>query len=106
MYEPSFVSHWYPAAAEIKQTLTIYHNLGEYPVKVDIQIKINENGSEYIFSGIGSSQKDDDMRGSYGGVVYKYNKDIVKLSFPYRNNGPKVSRGLAYSGKCYNSRTT
>jgi hypothetical protein len=54
MYEPSFVSRWYEAAAGTNQTLTIYHNLGEYPVKVDIQIKINENGSEYIFSGIGS----------------------------------------------------
>ena len=106
MYEPRFVSDWYEAAAGTKQTLTIYHNLGEYPVKVDIQIKINENGSEYIFSGIGSSQKDDDMLGSYGGVVYKYNKHIVILSFPYRENGPNVSRGLAYTGKCYNSRTT
>jgi hypothetical protein len=45
------------------------------------------------------------MLGSYGGVVYKYNKHIVKLSFPYRENGPpKVPRGLAYTGKCYNSR--
>jgi hypothetical protein len=55
---------------------------------------------------IGSSQKDDDMPGSYGGVVYKYNKHIVELSFPYRNNGPRVSRGLVFTGKCYNSRTT
>ena len=107
MDDRRFVSRWYQVAAGTNQILTIYHRLGEYPVKVDIQIKINENGSEYIFSGIGSSQKDDDMLGSYGGVVYKYNKHIVKLSFPYRENGPpKVPRGLAYTGKCYNSRTT
>ena len=99
MYEPSFVSDWYQAAADTGQTLIIYHNLAEYPVKVDIQVKINESGEDYIFSGIGSSQRDDDLYNSYGGVVYKYNDHVVQLSFPYRNNGPYVSRGLAYTGK-------
>lgn len=102
LYEPSFVSEWYEAVADNQSlaSLTINHNLGEYPVKVDVQVKITEGGQDYIFSGLGSSQNDDDYPYDYGGVIYRYNDRCVQLAYPFNNNGYSVSRGLGFTGFC------
>ncbi|CAG2192846.1 unnamed protein product [Mytilus edulis] len=99
LYRPSFISSWYGAKAQNKSLslLVINHNLGEYPVKVDVQVKINEGGKDYIFSGLGSSQRDDDLSKDYGGVIYKYNDQHIELSFPYKENHADTG-GLAYTG--------
>lgn len=103
MYEPSFVSEWYEAVSD-KQSLaelTIKHDLGMYPVKVDVQVKITEGGQDFIFSGIGSSQRDDDLPYNFSGVVYRYNQSCVQLAYPFNHNynrATPVSRGLAYIG--------
>lgn len=100
LFKPSFISDWYPATAlnESLSLLIIDHNLREYPVKVDVQVKINEGGKDYIFSGLGSSQRDDDFPDRFGGVIYKYNDQHTQLSFPYERNHFYGSSGLAYTG--------
>lgn len=85
-------------------TLSIPHNLGEYPVKVDVQIKVTTSGKEYIFTGLGSAQRDDDIDEYYGGTVYVYNENEIIVTFPIKNNDVDKG-GIAYTGrkKCYNS---
>ncbi|CAG2205383.1 CSMD [Mytilus edulis] len=78
------------------KVIVISHNLREYPVKVDVQVKINEGGLDYIFSGLGSSQRDDDLFKDYGGVIYKYNDQHIELSFPYLENNADTG-GLVYT---------
>lgn len=60
----------------------VQHYLGEYPAKVDVQLNVTKDGIEYIFSGIGTAQRDDDRDTMYGGVVYTYNDKHVKLYVP------------------------
>ncbi|CAC5394542.1 unnamed protein product [Mytilus coruscus] len=100
LFKPSFISDWYSATAlNVNLSLLIIdHNLGEYPVKVDVQVKINEGGKDYIFSGLGSSQRDDDFPDRFGGVIYKYNDQHTQLSFPYDRNHFYGSSGLAFTG--------
>ena len=73
------------------------HKLGEYPIKVDVQIKVKDNGKDYVFTGLGSSHTDDDYKKSYGGVVYMYNKNDVVMTFHLKNNN-YATGGIAYTG--------
>ncbi|XP_033741786.1 uncharacterized protein LOC117328368 [Pecten maximus] len=62
--------------------LIIPHDLGEYPVKVDVQIRVIDNGDYYIFTGSGSAHRDDDSATDYGGVVYIYNTADIRVYAP------------------------
>ncbi|XP_052092550.1 uncharacterized protein LOC127729018 [Mytilus californianus] len=96
--EIRFESPWYNIEAQntAHKNLIIRHNLGEYPVLVDVQIKIQKNGKDFIFTGIGSAHRDDDANNSYGGTVYIYNKTDIFLTFPLKNNNFGTG-GLAYT---------
>lgn len=101
LYKSSFISKWYDVVAgnNKNSVLNIPHYLNEYPVKVDVQIKVLDNGKEYIFSGIGSSQRDDDLPQNFGAVIYRYNNTHVQLGFPFENNNHHDRQvGLAYTG--------
>ncbi|XP_061195151.1 sushi, von Willebrand factor type A, EGF and pentraxin domain-containing protein 1-like [Saccostrea echinata] len=68
--------------------IVIPHPLNELPVKVDVQVKVIHGGMEYIFPGLGSAQRDDDIATDYGGVGYIYNELDVKIYVPVaQNNG-------------------
>ncbi|XP_060072837.1 uncharacterized protein LOC132552665 [Ylistrum balloti] len=81
---PSFESAWVllTAQAGTGSQLTISHTLGEYPVEVDVQIRITDNGEYYIFTGSGSAHRDDDSNTDYGGVVYIYNDVDIRVYAP------------------------
>ncbi|XP_076109566.1 uncharacterized protein LOC143078595 [Mytilus galloprovincialis] len=78
---------------------TIDHGLAQYPVKVDVQVKVHVDGEDHIFSGIGSAHRDDDYPYPYGGVVYKYNDVHIKLATPYDTKlySHSDSGGIAYT---------
>ncbi|CAC5398157.1 unnamed protein product [Mytilus coruscus] len=96
---PSFESPWYKIEAQntAHKNLIIRHNLGEYPLLVDVQVKIQKNGKVFIFTDIGSAHRDDDTNNPYGGTVYIYNKINIFLTFPLKNNDFETG-GLAYTG--------
>ncbi|CAG2216560.1 unnamed protein product [Mytilus edulis] len=102
MYTPSFISTWYEIMAQNRSQsiTTIDHGLGQYPVKVDVQVKVHVDGEDNIFSGIGSAHRDDDYPYPYGGVVYKYNDVHIKLATPYdtKTHIHYDSGGIAYTG--------
>jgi len=61
--------------------VTINHNSNNYPVKVDVQVKITDGGNDYIFTGTGPAHRDDDTDAYYGGVIYIYNNVDIKLMY-------------------------
>ena len=77
-----FISSWITMTVDGTSPETIAHNLMEIPAKVDVQVKINKGGQEYIFPGFGSVPKDDDIGAEYGGVAYSYNISHVLLYVP------------------------
>lgn len=96
---PHFVSPWTEVEAQTqKSSVTLEHECGEFPVKVELQIRPSSgNWTNFYFPGIGSSQRDDDINRTYGGIVYKYNKDEVILFIPKAKDG-YPSGTIIYTG--------
>lgn len=93
------ISEWYPIEAQVTSSaVTIPHPLQDKPARVEVQVKVQENGSDVIFPASGSAQRDDDSDNDYGGVVYFYNEDHVKIFVPHINR--QTNKGvIIYSGK-------
>uniref|UniRef100_K1R1M3 Uncharacterized protein n=1 Tax=Magallana gigas TaxID=29159 RepID=K1R1M3_MAGGI len=99
-----YISSWIPIQAQVTSPVIITHPLGHIPAKVDVQVKVHESGSDYIFPASGSAQRDDDSENVYGGVVYIYNEFHVKIFVPIKNN--ESDKGLViYTASSYQSVT-
>ena len=97
LVEPIYISDWQPIQAQSVSPIIIPHPLGERPAKVDVQVKVRENGKDIVFPASGSAQRDDDAYSVYGGVVYLYNEHHVKIFVPVRDEN--TDKGvLIYSG--------
>ncbi|XP_061187999.1 uncharacterized protein LOC133196069 [Saccostrea echinata] len=96
---PHFLSQWTDVEAQrTRKPITLEHECGDFPAKVEIQIRPKTgNWTNFYFPGIGSSQRDDDRNETYGGIVYKYNKDEVVLIIPGVNDGYS-SGTIIYTG--------
>lgn len=73
-------------ASDGTSPVVIQHTLGELPAKVDVQVKVTYNGIDYMFPGMGSAPRDDDLAADYGGVGYLYNEFDVKVYVPVATN--------------------
>lgn len=93
---PSFVSDWKSLSVD-DPTTDIHHNLGAYPLKVDVQILVTKEGVDYIFTGSGAAQRDDDKNFYFGGVIYIYNTEIVRIIVPEASK----YAGIAYTGELF-----
>ena len=104
---PSFQSDWYKAIAKNKAlaNITIPHDLDQYPVKVDVQVKVQINGVDHYFTGSGSANRDDDLYYDFGGVVYLYNDKEIVLSTPFFNSRPGFEGGIAFTGNRFKIKT-
>lgn len=91
------ISEWYPIEAQKSSPLMIPHPLQDKPAKVEVQVKVRENGNDVIFPASGSAQRDDDSDNVYGGVVYFYNEHHVKIFVPVRDENTNKG-GIIYSG--------
>jgi hypothetical protein len=71
---PSFQSDWYEAIAKNKAlaNITIPHDLDQYPVKVDVQVKVQINGVDHYFTGSGSANRDDDLYYDFGECCFYF----------------------------------
>ncbi|XP_061195154.1 uncharacterized protein LOC133203378 [Saccostrea echinata] len=98
-----FISDWYTLAVNDASPLGIPHSLNELPAKVDVQVKILQSGKEYIFPGLGSVPKDDDIPTEYGGVAYAYNSSHILLFVPVikTSGGGGIGRVLTTGGSSY-----
>lgn len=97
-----FISSWMSIRSQTAGPFVVQHYLGEYPAKVDVQLNVTKDGEEYIFSGIGTAQRDDDRDKMYGGMVYRYNDQHVKLYVPKSTgiNSYTTKGRLVYTGTC------
>ncbi|XP_062613868.1 uncharacterized protein LOC134275615 [Saccostrea cucullata] len=95
-----YISDWVQVESQKSSPVLIQHPLEQMPAKVEVQVKIQENGYDVIFPAFGSAQRDDDSDNIYGGVVYIYNENHVKIFVPVRNN--ESNKGvLIFTGDSY-----
>ncbi|XP_062616089.1 uncharacterized protein LOC134277799 [Saccostrea cucullata] len=99
-----YISSWHTLSVNDSSPLPVSHTLNELPAKVDVQVKIIQSGKEYIFPGLGSVPKDDDIPTEYGGVAYAYNSSHVLLFVPVIKsfNGGGIGRVLTTGNTSYN----
>ncbi|XP_062598349.1 uncharacterized protein LOC134259761 [Saccostrea cucullata] len=97
---PDFISSWRSITAYSNPEVLIHHNLGEMPMKIDVQVRVNHPVHGRItFLATGSGQTGPDLSAPFGGVIYLYNSNSVKIMAP----GPSTCAspcpgGVAYFG--------
>ncbi|KAK3094631.1 hypothetical protein FSP39_004255 [Pinctada imbricata] len=97
---PDTWSAWTYLKAYDSPEVDIPHGLGELPMKVEVQVKVTDSQlGELIFIASGSAQRPTDPTEYYGGVIYKYNAQYVRVMAP----GPtgcasNCNGGLVYLG--------
>ncbi|CAC5375287.1 unnamed protein product [Mytilus coruscus] len=116
LQKPHFISpSWIKITAQDKASTqqTIEHDIGTFPIKVDVQVRpgINRPERQFYFSGLGSSQRDDDIDSPYGGLVFYYNDEAVVVSAPNKHDGHNVGKviytgGSAWSGPVQQSESS
>uniref|UniRef100_A0A7M5XHW3 Uncharacterized protein n=2 Tax=Clytia hemisphaerica TaxID=252671 RepID=A0A7M5XHW3_9CNID len=82
---PAFQSEWtaYKANQHSDSFIEIKHNLRKYPSLVKVQYrKPYENEPTLIFEGTASVQSTPFSSNKYGGVIYAYNKDSIRIWLP------------------------
>lgn len=93
------ISEWCSIEAQVTNSaVTIPHPLRDKPARVEVQVKVQENGRDVVFPASGSAQRDDDSDNIYGGVVYFYNEHHVKIFVPFRSTDSDKGV-IIYSGK-------
>ncbi|XP_056015193.1 uncharacterized protein LOC125658650 [Ostrea edulis] len=99
---PPFISEWIDMESiSGNSPVTVSHPFNEIPARVDVQVKVIYNEQEYIFPGLGSIQRDNDVWTEYGGVAYTYNETSVMLFVPKGKTTGRVvyTGGSAYTGE-------
>ncbi|XP_061190343.1 uncharacterized protein LOC133198232 [Saccostrea echinata] len=95
-----FISSWHSITAYSNPEVLIHHNLGEMPMKIDVQVRVNHPVHGYItFLATGSGQTGPDPSNPFGGIIYLYDSNSVKIMAP----GPSTCTspcpgGVAYFG--------
>jgi hypothetical protein len=79
-----------------KSPVIVPHPFNEIPVRVDVQVKVLYDSQEYIFPGLSSAQRDNDVASEYGDVAYMYNESSVLLYVP---KGKSTGR-VIHTGTC------
>ncbi|XP_061196523.1 uncharacterized protein LOC133204790, partial [Saccostrea echinata] len=93
LYEPTFTSDWITVEAQDDNKCEFYvpfldgFKTTTRPVKVIVEVKVEDDGESFIFNAFGSSPRDDDKNEEYGGVVYFYNASGVLIFLPNRYRG-------------------
>ncbi|XP_070570349.1 von Willebrand factor D and EGF domain-containing protein-like [Ptychodera flava] len=100
---PSFTSGWLPIQSQAGDNsfMSIPHYLNELPVFVQVLARaVDGPNAGFLFHGVGSAQIDDDENVDYGGVVYSYNEQTVRLWVPtvYNNNNNNNRGYVIYTG--------
>lgn len=96
---PDFVSSWTSITAYSNPEVTITHGFGEMPMKLDVFVRVTHPVHGTVtFSATGSGQTSDDPSKPFGGVIYLYNTNSVKIMAPGPSSCSPCSGGVAYFG--------
>ena len=88
-------SGWLPFQSQngSNSYMQLAHNLGDYPGRVKVLVKaIDGDNQDFIFEGMGCAQNDDDTGSQYGGVIFGYSDQHVRLWAPDQNNHSDLGR--------------
>ena len=100
---PSFKTPWFPFKGQQGQNSfkEITHNLGTFPPLVRVQLRATSGiNYGYIFEGQGSIQSGGDNSDGYGGVLFAYDNQSVRLWAP-SDNGTKKGFPLLVKGSSW-----
>nr|VFJ57036.1 MAG: Collagen triple helix repeat-containing protein [Candidatus Kentron sp. FW] len=84
---PDYDSGWFTMQSQqgTNSFKEISHNLGVYPSRVKVLVKaIDGANNGFIFEGLGGGG--DDEQDQYGGVIFAYDQNRVRIWAPDRNN--------------------
>lgn len=96
---PDFVSSWTSITAYSNPEVTITHGFGEMPMKLDVFVRVTHPVHGTVtFPATGSGQTSDDPSKPFGGVIYLYNTNSVKIMAPGPSSCSPCSGGVAYFG--------
>ncbi|XP_063431747.1 uncharacterized protein LOC134714436 [Mytilus trossulus] len=100
---PDFVSNWMQIQAYVNPEVDISHGLDELPLKVEVQVKVFDTflSRDMYFLAMGSAQKGNDNNLPFGGVLYLYNNETIKILAPGPKNcvRPECTGLLVYLGE-------
>lgn len=91
-----FDSGWFNMSAQsgTDSYKEMSHGLGVIPGEVRVLTRaIDGNNKGFVFEGMGHAQSDDDIGNGYGGVVFGYNSENVRLWAPDKNANELGSHG-------------
>lgn len=89
---PTFQSDWFGLRGQRDQHsfAEIYHGLKILPSLAIVQIKaLNDMNIGYVFEAQGATQSDDDGFNEYGGVVFAYDENKVRIWAPSKHDESK-----------------
>ncbi|XP_046841987.1 uncharacterized protein LOC124436103 [Xenia sp. Carnegie-2017] len=83
---PSFKTEWYAMISQGRNPyetfLEVNHNLNKLPLLVVVQGQIGTNG--LIFEGTGTVMSSENNTGGYGGILFAYDENYVRVWLPKR----------------------
>lgn len=102
---PSFQTDWFDFSGQRDHISfkEIFHDQNRLPSVVTVQLRaVNGKNIGYVFEAQGAAQSDDDGSNEYGGVIFAYDKNRVRIWAPSKNDESKrgypllVKRGWGY----------
>lgn len=89
---PTFQTDWFPFDGQ-RDSLSFTertYGINLIPALVVVQVRaLNGMNVGYVFEAQGAAQSDDDGNNEYGGVVFAYNENKVRIWAPSRHDGSK-----------------
>ena len=94
----SFDSGWFSLSSQAGAASgkDVAHGLGAVPSTVKVSVKAVDGANvDYVFNGWGVPQSSSGVNRVYGGLVYAYNENTVRLWAPNDDGGARASSAPA-----------
>ncbi|XP_033756238.1 uncharacterized protein LOC117338982 [Pecten maximus] len=100
---PTLTSSWISISAYTNPEVTYDHGLGEVPMKVDVQVRVRDTtqNKDVIFNAISSGHRGNDDSSEFGGVIYVYNANQVRMFAPGASSGSGMGKLVHLGGSKY-----
>ena len=89
--DASWQSTWQAMSAQTAASLDVTHGQGQLPVLVRVLVRAQDGANkDFVFEATGAPMRDDvntDSGLAYGGVVFVYDDNVVKIMAPKKTSG-------------------
>ena len=97
----TFDSGWFSLSSQAgaASAKDVAHGLGAVPSTVKVSVKAVDGANvDYVFNGWGVPQSSSGVNRVYGGLVYAYNENTVRLWAPNDDGGHATGRIISVTG--------